>query len=277
MLTRLRQPEYTGENRCLPCTIANSIITVALAIVVGAAVATVAARAAALVAAGAVLVVSLAAIWLRGYLVPKTPTLTKRYMPPWMLAWFGKAPASPVDQLDSLSSTEPADGQQLEATLREAHVLEPCDRQDDLCLTDAFLADWRRALDAVPAEPAPDRLTALLDLEATEGTIDRMGEAVVLRDGAQTVTAWPSPAAVRADLASGAVLREWLQWEPLSPRRRVELLHTVRLFLGECPDGSPASIKSETVESCCASREVAVVVCQDSGARLFEQPLETSS
>ncbi len=90
-------------------------------------------------------------------------------------------------------------------------MLEPCDRQDDLCLTGAFLADWRRALDAAPAGPAPDRLTALLDLEATEGTIDRMGETVVLRDGAQTVTPCPSPAAVRVALASGAVLGEWLQ------------------------------------------------------------------
>ena len=40
------------------------------------------------------LVVALAAIWLRGYLVPGTPELTKRYLPERALALFGKAPAA---------------------------------------------------------------------------------------------------------------------------------------------------------------------------------------
>ncbi len=82
-LARLRNPAYTGENRCVPCTAVNVAISV-----VAAAVAAVAA----VELAAAVLAVSLSAIYLRGYLVPGTPTLTKRYFPPWLLARFGKDP-----------------------------------------------------------------------------------------------------------------------------------------------------------------------------------------
>ncbi len=78
MLARLRQPEYTGENRYLPCTVADTIVAVVLAAGVDVAVAAVAPITDAVAAAGAVLAVSLAPAWLRGYLVSGTPTLTKR-------------------------------------------------------------------------------------------------------------------------------------------------------------------------------------------------------
>ncbi|MFC6975122.1 hypothetical protein ACFQL1_11345 [Halomicroarcula sp. GCM10025709] len=82
MLARLRDPEYTGENRCLPCTIVNSAIAVALAGAVGVGIAVATTPVLAGVAAALVLAVSALSIWLRGYLVPGTPELTKRYMPP---------------------------------------------------------------------------------------------------------------------------------------------------------------------------------------------------
>ncbi len=80
---QLRQDEYTGENRCVPCTAVNLIIAVVIALAVGVA----------FVPAGAVVFgLSLATIYLRGYLVPGTPTLTKRYFPDWLLAKFDKEP-----------------------------------------------------------------------------------------------------------------------------------------------------------------------------------------
>jgi len=84
LVTSLRNPEHTGENRCVPCTVVNVVISAAVALVVGVALAT----PVGLVA----LAVCLAAVYLRGYLVPGTPTLTTRYLPDRVLALFDKGP-----------------------------------------------------------------------------------------------------------------------------------------------------------------------------------------
>ncbi|MFB6194579.1 MAG: hypothetical protein ABEI80_00270 [Haloplanus sp.] len=93
-LDRFRQPEYVGENRCIPCTIVN----VALALYASVALAVLVtfvgpASVAALVGVGAFALCG-AAIYLRGYLVPGTPTLTKRYLPDRVLAAFDKEPGT---------------------------------------------------------------------------------------------------------------------------------------------------------------------------------------
>jgi len=85
---RIREPEYTGENRCVPCTVLNVVLAAAL---------TAASAAFGPVVAAAVLVASLGSIYYRGYLVPGTPELTKRYLPDRVLRLFGKAPEGPRD------------------------------------------------------------------------------------------------------------------------------------------------------------------------------------
>jgi hypothetical protein len=75
VLDRVRQPEYTGENRCMPCTATNVVIAVLLSVGVGVLFPP---------AGVVVFALSLGAIWLRGYLVPGTPELTKRYFPDWL-------------------------------------------------------------------------------------------------------------------------------------------------------------------------------------------------
>ena len=87
-LDRIRQPEYTGENRCLPCTALN----VAIAFLATALVAPLGP-----VAVAAVFFGSMGSIYFRGYLIPGTPRLTKRYLPDPVLERFGKAPAGPRD------------------------------------------------------------------------------------------------------------------------------------------------------------------------------------
>ena len=101
----LKQPEYTGENRCEPCTILN----LAIAGVVGSLIAR-KSKVGGLIAVG----ISIALIYLRGYLVPGTPTLTKRYLPPEVLRWFGKEPepdvASGLGAVDTAPSGAAAGG-----------------------------------------------------------------------------------------------------------------------------------------------------------------------
>ncbi|WP_276255225.1 hypothetical protein [Halomontanus rarus] len=82
-INRVRQPEYTGENRCIPCTTVNVVIAAVLSVGAGLLFAPLGI---------AVFSASLLAIYLRGYLVPGTPTLTKRYFPDWLLAKFDKEP-----------------------------------------------------------------------------------------------------------------------------------------------------------------------------------------
>lgn len=89
LIDALRRPEYVGENRCLPCTVVNVAIAVAGSALIGARSRR---RRGGLLALGA-LAGSLAAIYLRGYLVPGTPWLTKRYLPERALAAFDKEPA----------------------------------------------------------------------------------------------------------------------------------------------------------------------------------------
>lgn len=85
LIGRLRRPEYTGENRCLPCTVLN----VALGVIAAAVVNRRDRRGAAVT-----LIAAIGVIYLRGYLVPGTPTLTQRYLPDEVLAAFGKQPES---------------------------------------------------------------------------------------------------------------------------------------------------------------------------------------
>lgn len=81
LIERLEQPEYTGENRCGACTAVNLLLAAGLAALLGRRN-----RALGLLAflGGAAL------IYLRGYLVPGTPKLTKKYLPEPVLALFGK-------------------------------------------------------------------------------------------------------------------------------------------------------------------------------------------
>lgn len=93
---RLRNPEYTGDNRCLPCTVVNLFLAVVLAVLV------------ALVTpllGAVILFASVATIYLRGYLVPGTPVLTERYLPDWILALFEKESPGPRERAGSRVSS----------------------------------------------------------------------------------------------------------------------------------------------------------------------------
>lgn len=105
----LKQPAYTGENRCEPCTILNLLIAGAVGSLIARK-----SRLGGLLAVG----FSVVLIYLRGYLVPGTPTLTKRYLPPEVLRWFGKDPepdlasgfgAGETGLAHSAERSEPAD------------------------------------------------------------------------------------------------------------------------------------------------------------------------
>jgi hypothetical protein len=290
IVERVRQPEYTGENRCIPCTLANSAIAVALAAAVGAAWwVLVAPGAGAAVAAGAVLVASTLSIWLRGYLVPGTPELTKRYFPDWVLAKFDKGPQvagggmAPESHETAGGNADADAGRDLqgqvnpEAVLLEAGAVEPCADEDDLCLAPDFRGAWRERMGAIREEGAErDELAHQLDLEPDDVRFEEHGGAFVAFYDGRRAGQWESRAALIADLAAARVLPEWVaEWDDLAIGARSQLLGGLRIFIDECPDcGGPVVAGREVVESCCRSHEVVAANCQECGSRLLELPYE---
>ena len=275
-LDRLRRPEYTGENRCLPCTVVNVGIAAVLAVAVGGVV---------VVELGAfVFVAALTAIWLRGYLVPGTPELTKRYLPERVLRLFGKGRASsptPPAAIDPesylLSSSvlvETPDGADLTfapwfASARRSHLAALRDR-DSTDLTAVSTAD----------EPDPDiaALATLTDIDADLLAIDWRGGAAFARADGERIGHWESRAAFLADIAADRALAAELDdWADLSLAARSGVLGAVRLFVEECPacEGAVA-LEERVVESCCTSYDVVAGRCTACNERLFEMDLPSS-
>ena len=255
----VRLPEYTGENRCTPCTVVN----VAIALVCSAALA------ALFVPLGvAALVGSLLAIYLRGYLVPGTPALTKRYLPDRVLAWFDKVPEPEPRETDV----------DVEAFLTGEGIVEPCADVDDLCLTDEFERAWTDRIADLETVEAGE-LADLLGIEVPI-TVREYGEAVAFHlddEGhGHRVGQWESHAALVADAAAASVLDGWTDdWSRLAGEARGEVLYGIRIFVESCPDcGGAVTLEEDTVESCCRSYEVAAATCDDCGARLLESRLE---
>ena len=284
-LAGLRRPEYTGENRCIPCTLANGAIAVVLAVVVGYGWSVlVGGLTSPLVASAVVLVASALAIWLRGYLVPGTPELTKRYFPDWLLAGFDKGPESAAGGL--AAGTDAGDGEEPaydgpvdpETLLLDGGVVEPCADVDDLCLAGGFREAWHARMTALrDTEAEREELAGQLDVEAGSVTFEEHagGAFTAFVDGAR-VGQWESRAALVADLAAGRELPEWLaDWERFPTQVRSQLLGGLRIFLETCPDcEGPVVAGQETVESCCRSYEVVAASCDECGSRLLEVPYD---
>ncbi len=283
MFESLKQPEYIGENRCPPCTVVNVAIAVALSAVP----LLIAAFTGVLGSpdgpvpvgvAGVIVVVSLAAIYLRGYLVPGTPTLTKRYFPEPVLRLFDKAPEGAATGGFSTAPDE-SDAEEVDVApeefLMEVGAVEPCKDGDDLCLTDGFREAWSTDIEAdreagVTAETITRRLGAPED----EYTITEHYDSWVLQNSAGNVGQWPSRAALIADSAAAATLSSWTdRWNGLSLMDRSEVIAGLRVFLEDCPTGEGGvSFDEETVESCCRQRTVLTLTCEDTGDRLLEVP-----
>ncbi|WP_424006050.1 hypothetical protein [Haloferax denitrificans] len=293
---RLRQPEYTGENRCTPCTVVNVVIAAALSLVLGVAWPPLALVSFALFAG---------AIYFRGYLVPGTPTLTKTYFPDRVLRWFDKEPAptqtrvgatasapgsaagddadaeSPDDEVES--GELDGDGASVaafdvEATLMDAGALEVNENGDELRLVPTFESAWNDEIARTDEDVARRWLARLTGVDETDVTLESRARSrwlVAMADGT-TLGSWESDGALVADVAADAALAGRLDdWDRLTAEQRSALARGLRIYLNRCPTcGGDVRFGSETAESCCRSWEVFAVRCEDCEARLLEVDAE---
>lgn len=255
-----RQPEYTGENRCIPCTVLNVAITI--------------------LAAGTVFFLSVSEsmllgfftglsilvfgsilIYFRGYLIPGTPQITSRYFPNWVLQWFDKA--------------DPPDDIEPEFVLRDLGAIEECEDGEDLCLTQSFEEQWWDNMASLrDSETTHEDLAALLDVDTDELTVNTHDDAITARFNGNKIGQWESRPVLIADIAaakefatSGNAL-----WNSLRTDQQGTVLNGLRVFLEQCPacEGLIDFESSTTVRSCCQYMDVMAASCEDCGARIFE-------
>ncbi|MCU4753624.1 hypothetical protein OB919_16795 [Halobacteria archaeon AArc-curdl1] len=265
-IAAVKNPTYTGENRCVPCTILNLVIAGGLSAGIGFVVAG-SSRGFALGAAVGTFGLAVTVIYFHGFLVPGTPWFTKRYFPDRVLALFDKAP-----DYATAGTTDPQD------VLLEIGVVVDDPSVGDLVLDPAFEHAWVRS---IARHRSSERM-----LRATLGQLAGIApdalefeespySFVAWADG-ERVANWPSRAACIADVAAVDSVTEWdPTWAERSLPFKADLLGVLRLFLETCPtcDGT-VTLSQDVVESCCRRRDVVAATCLDCNARLFEMDVD---
>lgn len=154
----LRRPEFTGANRCWPCTAVNAVV-LAVAVV---ALAWVRPLPAAVLA-----VVGAAGIYLRGYVVPYTPRFAPKLAARLPGNVFGHG--ARTGSLEDVRGAD-ADGEDVLESLVAAGVVTV--DGETLGLREDWAAAWRARMDALA--DSPDGL-----VDAAEGDVDGIESARV--------------------------------------------------------------------------------------------------
>ncbi|MFB6176155.1 MAG: hypothetical protein ABEI99_03235 [Halobaculum sp.] len=276
VIDTIRRPEYTGENRCTPCTVLNVGIVAVVGLLAGLLTPIL----------GVVIVaVGFALVALRGYVVPYTPTFAPKIAARLPITFDHGGPgvggpggaggvggsdtdADPMNGLDDAGASGDAgapDGEAVTRALIEGGVLTG---SEELHLDPGFEDDWLariRDLRESDGETLAERVA-----EAAQYTDEARarGDAIQL-DGPNGVTlrrpvAILDTATVEA-LAEFGIDREF--WQPAT--------RPLRLFLSECPDCG-GSLTETTQAECCGgagsvygSLEDDVLACADCGAVVY--------
>lgn len=237
----LRNPEYTGANRCWPCTAVNVAIVGLLSV----GIADVG------YGFGAILVGALGfvAIWARGYAVPGTPQLTP-HLPESVLRLFGKDPSPTRRSTDIVRAlfeaellAESEDGSPRLAdgtkTAYETRAPELASNRDRL----------REAVPAVFPDVASVSVNRGLGGSETWFAKDEDGN---------TVVQWEVRPVVAMDVAGAELLDDRVEgWERYEPRKRRRALAVLRQGASTCPScGGEFEADADRSVVCCGGRSL---------------------
>lgn len=263
-LSKIKRSKYTGVNRCVPCTTVNVILALLITFVTVTALSAISAIWA--VGTGAVIFCSsLLVIYFKGYLIPGTPELTKRYFPRWLLAVFRKdSPTTDGINFDP------------DVELRTAGLV--IEGETDLQLEPAFARKWQAALDDIGTGgmtiegEITQRIAALGGFDADKlEFVDGPNSFRAWYDD-ELVAKWESRAACIADIAAADIVPEYDdRWYDRPLAMQAELLGSLRLFVEQCPAcHGDVTLTHEVVSSCCYDYDVVATTCNGCNARLFE-------
>ena len=261
-VSRVRRDAYTGANRCWPCTVLNVGLLACLTAVTSVLLTPL---------SGFVAVaVGLAAIWLRGYLVPYTPQLTPTLLaalPGRAAPWIGSYGSSDGRRVggdvsgdaDVDGETDAVEGENSDAAagmideLLAAGVLSEDER--GLSLRPAFRERWRSEMVEARANGREELAAALREAvpwvaEASAATEDDR-YWIVLEDeeGRIANETWLAPPAAVADLAA---LRALAARTEFGPTRRTLAAPPLRQFLDRCP-ACDSTLEVTSPHTCCGS------------------------
>lgn len=278
----IRRPEYTGERRCWSCTALNALLLLVSCIVV-----------ASLKPAFAILlgIAGTGLLWLRGYVVPYTPTVAPRLVAvlPFDVPFEGSADAHdrPPDgsERGSLADvgSDRETGELVLAALVDAEVLET-DEEGYVYLSDPFRARWRREMESLRNLGADELATAIEEVVDDPGydveTLEPAGRTwFVLSDGSDDPTGetWFSRPAVIAELAAVRTLKE--RAPDLPPDLRSAASRPLRGFLEECPACGGGVVETSSAACCGGHRNPRdepdeVLACRSCDRRLYTFPDE---
>lgn len=268
LVERVRVHAHTGDRRCLPCTVVNAVLAllVALGVVVGLRDS---GPAVSMLGGSIVLFVSAALIYLRGYLVPGTPWLTRTYLPDRVLRYFETGHG--VGGVEDTPAAGSPDFD-VEALLTRGGVVTEREDGSDLRLTDAFRTRWWDEMESLEAADVDAAIARFLERDPTDVTVTEPDGHVVVHEDGRPLGRWESRPALIADLAADRALGERVDgWSGLDLHRRSSVLQGLRAFLDRCPacDGR-VTLGERPVESCCRSGSVVAVRCEDCAVRIAE-------
>lgn len=300
LLDRLRNPSHTGERRCWPCTVTNTVLLILAC--AGLAQRRSRALAAALGLGGGI------TIALRGYLVPYTPRFAPR-VSSWLLGNVFHAdsrmsndanrdspaisdatePREAPDSSESLAGNSDTEtGEEVLVALLERGVMTTDDER--VYLDDDFRTAWRSSMRDL--RERDDRgLADALGSAAPEGIVadvvqqggGRFGDSrrwFVVSDGSDDPARerWLTRPVTIAEAAAVRTLADWndgTDTDDLNATRRAQAAGPLRTFLESCPvcDGR---VEETTVVECCggpagtrADAPDEVLACADCDVRLY--------
>lgn len=268
LLDSVRRPEYTGSNRCWPCTVLNAVVLAVLTFV------------AALLnplLGVIVLVAGVAGIVYRGYVIPHTPTFAPRLVAaiPGAQQLFTDHQIDPPTDRQSERNAggiggENADGEAVLTTLIESDILTG---DADLHIAEDVADDWWDEMRAI-ADDSLEELATAVDAESPTPvrtkTYERDGRAwIIVTDEAESLESetWLSRPVAIADIAIVRTLAN----RGVDRRTAADAASPLRLFLEECPDCGGEVVET-TGDGCCGGfgpgGPTHVLACRKCGQRL---------
>lgn len=269
---KMKHPAYTGENRCMPCTLLNLGIAVLFGAVAAVVAGSIFTESPTVPVGLGVVILSfgIATIFFRGYLIPGTPTFTKRYFPDWLLTIFDKQEmqAQPTEIVP-------------EAILGEIGVVVDDPIAEDFGLNPEFAREWQQSVEAHSENESlvAESISQLSGAPSEQISFENRPRTYMAWVGDEHLASWPSRAASIADAAGATVLPAYdPEWDIRPLPVKAEILGVLRLFLDRCPtcDGG-ISLSQGVVESCCQSRDVVAATCDECNARVFETDIDPAA